>query len=198
MGKNSKTTSHSAETPSKPKRGLSFRNLFDQPIFHRTIGRGVPPRASMRSEGDLRSNKHSSDAADSVGRTIGSESLSKVPRSTAASVLGVGSSDKSHSGADLALECPLCLQVLPDDCFPHLLNCNHRSCRDCLRQYLKIEIMESRINLTCPECDTPLHPTDIQIITDDVALLQKYEEFMLRRVLVADPDVRWCPAPDCG
>uniref|UniRef100_A0A8C5TPW2 RBR-type E3 ubiquitin transferase n=1 Tax=Malurus cyaneus samueli TaxID=2593467 RepID=A0A8C5TPW2_9PASS len=25
-----------------------------------------------------------------------------------------------------------------------------------------------------------------------------YEEFMLRRCLAADPDCRWCPAPDCG
>jgi hypothetical protein len=28
-------------------------------------------------------------------------------------------------------------------------------------------------------------------------LIQKYEEFMLRRVLVTIPDTRWCPAPDC-
>ena len=28
-------------------------------------------------------------------------------------------------------------------------------------------------------------------------LIQKYEEFMLRRVLVTIQDTRWCPAPDC-
>uniref|UniRef100_A0A3B4BJJ4 RBR-type E3 ubiquitin transferase n=1 Tax=Periophthalmus magnuspinnatus TaxID=409849 RepID=A0A3B4BJJ4_9GOBI len=28
--------------------------------------------------------------------------------------------------------------------------------------------------------------------------MEKYEEFMLRRWLVAEPDCRWCPAPDCG
>ncbi|KAG5857122.1 hypothetical protein ANANG_G00015210 [Anguilla anguilla] len=36
------------------------------------------------------------------------------------------------------------------------------------------------------------------MILADRALMEKYEEFMLRRWLVADPDCRWCPAPDCG
>ncbi|ELU10801.1 hypothetical protein CAPTEDRAFT_174774 [Capitella teleta] len=78
------------------------------------------------------------------------------------------------------------------------MTCHHRSCRDCLRQYLKIEITESRINIACPECAERFHPNDIQAILDDVHLMHKYEEFMLRRVLVSDPDTRWCPAPDCG
>lgn len=28
--------------------------------------------------------------------------------------------------------------------------------------------------------------------------MTKYEEFMVRRVLLTDPDSRWCPAPDCS
>ena len=39
---------------------------------------------------------------------------------------------------------------------------------------------------------------DIRIILNNESLLEKYEDFMLRRVLAADPDSRWCPAPDCG
>ena len=35
-------------------------------------------------------------------------------------------------------------------------------------------------------------------LLDDEVLMNKYEEFMVRRVLVLDPDTRWCPAPDCG
>ena len=33
--------------------------------------------------------------------------------------------------------------------------------------------------------------------TDYTHLVQKYEEFMLRRLLVTISDTRWCPAPDC-
>jgi len=101
------------------------------------------------------------------------------------------------SSSDL-LECPLCLLRHTRERFPDIMTCHHRSCADCLRQYLRIEISESRVNISCPECSERFNPHDIQMILGDRALMEKYEEFMLRRWLVADPDCRWCPAPDCG
>ena len=35
------------------------------------------------------------------------------------------------------------------------------------------------------------------LVGGDQALLYLYESLMLRRVLAADPDTRWCPAPNC-
>ncbi|XP_062995913.1 E3 ubiquitin-protein ligase RNF19B isoform X1 [Elgaria multicarinata webbii] len=97
------------------------------------------------------------------------------------------------------LECPLCLVRQPAGNAPRLLSCPHRSCRSCLRQYLRIEITESRVNISCPECSERLNPADIRLLLrDSPHLVAKYEEFMLRRCLAADPDCRWCPAPDCG
>ncbi|XP_032083460.1 E3 ubiquitin-protein ligase RNF19B [Thamnophis elegans] len=97
------------------------------------------------------------------------------------------------------LECPLCLVRQPAGNAPRLLSCPHRSCRSCLRQYLRIEITESRVNISCPECSERLNPADIRLLLrDSPQLVAKYEEFMLRRCLAADPDCRWCPAPDCG
>lgn len=55
-------------------------------------------------------------------------------------------------------ECPLCLADLPIEFFPKLISCQHRSCIDCYQQYLRIEISESRVNVTCPECPESLHP----------------------------------------
>ena len=57
-------------------------------------------------------------------------------------------------------ECPLCLAECSasDEFFPQLLSCSHRSCLDCLQQYLRIEISESRVNINCPECSEPMHP----------------------------------------
>ena len=52
--------------------------------------------------------------------------------------------------------------------------------------------------ITCPECTELVHPNDIRMILNDESYTLKYEKFMLRRVLVAEPDARWCPAPDCG
>ncbi|XP_023581807.1 E3 ubiquitin-protein ligase RNF19A isoform X2 [Trichechus manatus latirostris] len=96
------------------------------------------------------------------------------------------------------IECPLCLLRHSKDRFPEIMTCHHRSCVDCLRQYLRIEISESRVNISCPECTERFNPHDIRLILSDDILMEKYEEFMLRRWLVADPDCRWCPAPDCG
>lgn len=102
------------------------------------------------------------------------------------------------SGEPPLLECPLCLVRQPPEQLPELLGCSHRSCLCCLRQYLRIEITESRVQLSCPECAERLAPRQVAAILDDAALLDKYEEFLLRRCLASDPDCRWCPAPDCG
>ncbi|XP_077403930.1 E3 ubiquitin-protein ligase RNF19B [Vanacampus margaritifer] len=102
------------------------------------------------------------------------------------------------SGEGDLLECPLCLVRQPARQLPELLGCSHRSCLCCLRQYLRIEITESRVQLSCPECAERLAPRQVADILDDAALLDKYEEFLLRRCLASDPDCRWCPAPDCG
>lgn len=94
-------------------------------------------------------------------------------------------------------ECPLCLLSQPRCHFPRLASCSHRTCSDCLRQYLRIEISESRVGIACPQCNETLAPMDIRAIVDDQALLERFEEYQLRRFLAADPDTRWCPAPDC-
>ncbi|XP_071594159.1 E3 ubiquitin-protein ligase RNF19A [Heliangelus exortis] len=108
-----------------------------------------------------------------------------------------GTTSIGKPGGDF-MECPLCLLRHSKDRFPEIMTCHHRSCVDCLRQYLRIEISESRVNISCPECSERFNPHDIRLILNDDILMEKYEEFMLRRWLVADPDCRWCPAPDCG
>lgn len=52
--------------------------------------------------------------------------------------------------------------------------------------------------LACPQCSDSMHPSDIQaLLVNNQDFVRKYEDFMVRRVLLADPDSRWCPAPDC-
>lgn len=94
-------------------------------------------------------------------------------------------------------ECPLCLLSQPRCHFPRLSSCSHRTCIDCLRHYLRIEISESRVGIACPQCPEALEPLDVRAILDDQALLDRFEEYQLRRFLASDPDTRWCPAPDC-
>uniref|UniRef100_A0A669DKY2 RBR-type E3 ubiquitin transferase n=3 Tax=Pseudocrenilabrinae TaxID=318546 RepID=A0A669DKY2_ORENI len=125
---------------------------------------------------------------------LSSAAAAAAPLSSSQPSLGGGAS----SGEANLLECPLCLVRQPADQLPELLGCSHRSCLCCLRQYLRIEITESRVQLSCPECAERLAPRQVADILDDTALMEKYEEFLLRRCLASDPDCRWCPAPDCG
>lgn len=112
-------------------------------------------------------------------------------------VLSLSSSSQEQLLDEHLEECPLCLLSQPRCHFPRLTSCSHRACSDCLRQYLRIEISESRVGIACPQCPETLAPLDVRAILDDRALLERFEEYQLRRFLAADPDTRWCPAPDC-
>lgn len=157
---------------------------------------GVDGIASIESiHSDMCNDRNSAFSVAGTGvasaAAASTSSASGPSSSTSSSKVGSG------AGAEL-LECPLCLLRHSRESFPDIMTCPHRSCIDCLRQYLRIEISESRVNISCPECSERFNPHDICMILGDRALMEKYEEFMLRRWLVADPDCRWCPAPDCG
>ncbi|XP_061598403.1 E3 ubiquitin-protein ligase RNF19A-like [Cololabis saira] len=168
------------------KRRLSLHSLFGR--------RCRPDRDAKRKSRTLQPAAGVDGIAsiESVHSDTSHDKTSIQPPSDVASTSSV-----PGSSSDL-LECPLCLLRHGRERFPDIMTCHHRSCADCLRQYLRIEISESRVNISCPECSERFNPHDIRMILGDRALMEKYEEFMLRRWLVAEPDCRWCPAPDCG
>ncbi|XP_062911337.1 E3 ubiquitin-protein ligase RNF19A [Mobula hypostoma] len=164
------------------KRRLSLGSLFRR------------KRESKQKSRDLNGGVDGIASIESIHSEICNDKNS-ILSTSGLSESGTMSTDKQSGDF---LECPLCLLRQPKDKFPDIMTCHHRSCGDCLRQYLRIEISESRVNISCPECTEKFNPHDIQLILNDDLLMEKYEEFMLRRWLVADPDCRWCPAPDCG
>uniref|UniRef100_A0A0N4Z0M7 RBR-type E3 ubiquitin transferase n=1 Tax=Parastrongyloides trichosuri TaxID=131310 RepID=A0A0N4Z0M7_PARTI len=121
-------------------------------------------------------------------------SLDKLTLSDALS-----SSNKTlSSNINILKYCPLCMDEYPEENIIRIACCGHKACLDCIKAYLRIEIMESRVNISCPECSEMVHPNEIySILKNFPELLEKYENFSLRRVLALDPDTRWCPAPDC-
>ncbi|XP_077186088.1 E3 ubiquitin-protein ligase RNF19B-like [Paroedura picta] len=106
--------------------------------------------------------------------------------------------EEEEEEEDGLIECPLCLLLQPPEAFPALSCCSHLSCLTCLQQYLRIEISESRVQVACPHCPALLQPSEIHQLLPEANLCEKYEEYLLRRLLVADPGTRWCPAPDCS
>ncbi|XP_050295942.1 E3 ubiquitin-protein ligase RNF19A-like [Anthonomus grandis grandis] len=148
--------------------------------------------------------EHGNTGKDSLDGKLGHTSTSKEDKHSvellrANSKSSVyASSTKSGDGPGHYWECPLCFAELSPDEFCELNGCGHRACVSCFQQYLRVEITESRICISCPECLEPMHPNEIKAVLNNPHLFEKYEDFMVRRVLAVDPDTRWCPAPDCS
>ncbi|XP_016415788.1 E3 ubiquitin-protein ligase RNF19B-like isoform X1 [Sinocyclocheilus rhinocerous] len=146
----------------------------------------------------LEGGRNGGDPGKGEGGGVGDdEGCAECGSSGSMGVLSLSSSSQEQLLEHL-VECPLCLLSQPRGHFPRLSSCQHRACTDCLRQYLRIEISESRMGIACPQCPEVLALPDVRAILDDGALLERFEEFQLRRFLAADPDTRWCPAPDCS
>ncbi|XP_044582281.1 E3 ubiquitin-protein ligase RNF19A-like [Cotesia glomerata] len=167
--------------------------LYSSPL----IGRRIVRTASSNNRSKGKDRTSDVEGGDSKS-TTNSNNFSPCDLYRAPSRGSVLSSTAGKSSENRLFECPLCLAELPNEAFPYIQTCLHRSCYDCFQQYLKVEISESRVNIACPECAEPLHPNDIRMILNDRVQLEKYEDFMVRRVLAVEPDARWCPAPDCS
>ncbi|XP_014203877.1 E3 ubiquitin-protein ligase RNF19A [Copidosoma floridanum] len=179
---------------------FSLRRLpYSLPIIGRRISR-PPPSGNRNTKGKESLNKPQDIEKGEAKINNGSGHVQyhsgDLHRTfSKGSVLSAVAGKSNENGI---IECPLCLAELPAELFPTIQSCHHRSCYDCFQQYLKVEISESRVNIACPECTEPLHPNDIRMILNDQVQLEKYEDFMVRRVLAVEPDARWCPAPDCS
>jgi len=200
--------------PRKTGRLFSLRRMI-QDVQQQRLGssrrqrRSMPVDAGLPVAGDTTAPSAPSptDSGWYTPRALSMETLDT--QAVSASVLGAGDGVYEHGGtagggdaSETAMyDCSLCAVPQPRSCFARVTaTCSHRACVDCLRRYLTIEIMESRVNVECPFCPERLHPNDVRRLlgSDCSDLVSKYEEFALRRLLVHDPDARWCPAPDCG
>ncbi|KAJ8781067.1 hypothetical protein J1605_001110 [Eschrichtius robustus] len=199
------TSLHAAAPDPKCRSGGRRRRLTFHSVFSASA-RGRHARAKPQAEPPPPAAPPPIAPAPAAAQAPPPEALPAEPaaeaEAEAAATAGPGLDDEEAaegggSGPE-EVECPLCLVRLPPERAPRLLSCPHRSCRDCLRHYLRLEISESRVPISCPECSERLNPHDIRLLLADPPLMHKYEEFMLRRYLASDPDCRWCPAPDCG
>lgn len=147
----------------------------------------------------MKSVKSCEKSSSSTTKTSTSKTSTSKSSTVKASSNTAGSESSSNNKHDqLMLMCNICFSWKSNTLFPVLLSCEHRNCIDCLKQYLIIAVKECRVMVSCPECSEVFHPSDVKMIFSDDTLYAKYEEFTLRRALVGIPDIRWCPAPDCG
>lgn len=196
-------------TQTKPRTRFSLRRFFYtnpllSPPFSRSQNKKKPRKSCDRDSpftglrgvlGGADSETGDTGSCVTAGDKDNYSTGSSVALGAVGGSLGAGSSVSDPSAIK---ECPVCLAETSADQFPNLRNCHHLACIECMQLYVRIEIQEGRINLKCPQCSEILHPNDIEMLVgEDSQLLHLYESLMMRRVLAADPDTRWCPAPNC-
>eukprot|EP00743_Colponemidia_sp_Colp-15_P000142 GILK01000164.1.p1 GENE.GILK01000164.1~~GILK01000164.1.p1 ORF type:complete len:492 (-),score=63.48 GILK01000164.1:91-1485(-) len=93
--------------------------------------------------------------------------------------------------------CAVCWDDVSD---PATLPCGHIMCNECNGQYLLNKIVSGEMSsMICPDtsCREPLPSSYVEAHVSD-ELFQKYTRFKKNLQLEKDPNVRWCPTPDCG
>ncbi|KAL7670198.1 hypothetical protein ACOME3_005140 [Neoechinorhynchus agilis] len=189
--------------------GSSSNRSLDSPLSMRRTS----PRLNRRQRLSKRRHRlhhhhhHHMSSATTTGTNEGEPLLSR-PQQTKPAI----SKSNQHKNY---ITCRLCLSKSSNvECLRH--SCGHKFCKECLFTMMKMSISESRVLMECPlpECDQQIHPSDIYRILltnsddsnielvggvygDGKEFVNKYEQFMVRRVLQSIQDTRWCPAPDC-
>lgn len=81
------------------------------------------------------------------------------------------------------------------------LQCKHFMCKSCWKRYLEVSIKEGPncLSLTCPapKCNVLVNESIVNA-TVDKEYKQKYQIFLSRSFIDDNPNVLWCPAPNCG
>nr|XP_046917921.1 E3 ubiquitin-protein ligase lubel-like [Dermatophagoides farinae] len=131
--------------------------------------------------------------------------------SSSLSLIGKSPVDDQYSyefqWARTELECELCTTIMPIQDIVVMIACTHYACRDCMKNYLTIQIRErQRLVITCPFCNEP----DISADQDeqvfeylaifdpfirhiiDADIYELFQRKMRDRALMRDPNFMWC------
>lgn len=186
-----------------------FRELFDTVRSRLTINNTSSSTSRRLSKQSIRSNdvKKRNSSVNISGNNVNNiEQSSENNNNNNNNKKSLEQDQENDSTTNLTnsdenlKQCRLCCNDFESSSFYKLSCCTHKFCINCLQTYLNYQITESRISISCPQCTEKMHPIDIYKLceTYNKKLIEKYEEFMLRRVLVTITDIRFCPAPDCN
>ncbi|TLD30007.1 S-adenosyl-L-methionine-dependent methyltransferase [Venturia nashicola] len=99
-------------------------------------------------------------------------------------------------------DCIVCGDELSPSRFSHrpiTSSCSHEcnTCRKCVRQWIKSSLNANGPDkLTCTECPSVLRHADVKAHASS-RQFDRYDSFLTRSVITADPDFHWCISPTC-
>ncbi len=164
-------------------------NRFDFPFNERIQSIIEIVRARFNSRNNPPSNKqHTNSKKDNIE----SKSKSKTNKSTNKpssinpSPLTIDSKTSCLKKDDNLRPdiCQLCFiqcsltknSIDPDENYMYKLSsCEHSFCTDCLCLYLKYQIIESRVLVSCPQCTEKMHPSDIYCLLSNNKLIKSVD-----------------------
>ena len=78
-------------------------------------------------------------------------------------------------------------------------NCCHIFHGSCLRAYFKSEIEDSKFPLHCPlpECGEEVKISEVKNLLKP-KLFDLFQERLINLAVDTNPDMSWCPTPDCN
>jgi len=105
-------------------------------------------------------------------------------------------SEKEPPSTQTAVACLLC-----GDNISFVLDCSHPFCTTCLKQYVQAQIdLGKSAHIVCPmphaECGKEILQRELQTILGKEKFA-KIDRFALESATDADPNLRYCPTPDC-
>ena len=107
------------------------------------------------------------------------------------------------SGIDIEekFNCPICKNNLNENEKIILDKCKHFFCKKCIFNFLKIKILENKVQfIKCLDygCAEKIsNSLIIQIIGNNEKLLSKYNEYTFRLEIINNPNKKFCPYPNC-
>ena len=98
--------------------------------------------------------------------------------------------------------CLICNEKLTKEEFDNnFVECFHGFCDDCYFNYFREKINNNDIEkIKCPEknCNNIIYNDFIEKkIIKDISLLEKYKKLKEKNQLMYDPNIKFCPYPDC-
>ena len=97
------------------------------------------------------------------------------------------------------LYCEICYEeVTKNELFG--LACKHAFCKECMKDHLESNIKEGKvIKIPCMQvgCEEEFEDEDVERFGDK-EVYEKYLRFKENLRVDLDPNLRWCPRPDCG
>lgn len=95
--------------------------------------------------------------------------------------------------------CEVCFEEKSGSCCIRLKPCMHIFCRNCVRDYLTLHILNSNMGgLRCLQFDCDSSFSDFQIRQNvDDEIYKKYRKFLLKFAIESDPNLLYCPREIC-